>query len=95
MEKINQLEGFFVEFTPEEINDVREELELQGYTADCAGIKEFIMDALFDEEVEQSDTERVINKARKFVNENPATVKFGLDTIAGLAKMVGQKTARR
>lgn len=90
MEKINQLEGFFIEFNDEEIADVREELVLQGYTADCAGIKEFVMDSLFDGP-EQSETERIIHGARKFVEDNPATVKLGLDTIAGFAKMVTRK----
>ena len=96
MEKTLQIEGFFIEFNPEEMEDVRCELERRGYTDDGQGIKDALLDFLFDDEPdEQSDTERVISKARKFVNENPATIKFGLDTIAGLAKMVTRKGARR
>jgi len=98
MDKIKQLEGFFVEFDSEQMIEVREELVRRGYTADGEGIKEALLDYILGEEDdpdEISDTERVISKARKFVDENPATIKFGLDTIAGLAKMVGRKAARR
>ena len=94
MDKTRQLEGFFLEFESDEIKDVREELINQGYTADGTGMKEFLMDALFSEE-EVSDSERVISKARKFIDENPATVQFGMNAIAGLAKMVTRRAARR
>lgn len=98
MEKTLQIEGFFIEFDSEEMNEIREELERRGYTPDCAGIKEALEDYILGDDIEDegpTDTERVISKARKFIDENPATVKFGLDTIAGIAKMVGRKAARR
>jgi len=98
MEKIRQIEGFFIEFGNEELKEIKEELERRGYTPDCAGIKEALSDYLLGEDDDgpvTSDTERIITKARKFVDENPATIKFGLDTIAGIAKMVGRKAARR
>jgi len=99
MEKNQQLEGFFIEFDPEQMVEVREELERRGYTTDGAGIKEALLDYIlgedFDGDEGPSDTERVISKARKFIDENPATVQFGINTIAGLAKMMGRKAARR
>jgi len=93
MENLRQIEGFFIDFSPEEMNDVREELDRRGYSADCAGIKDALLDYLFVEEEspEISDTERVISRARKFVSDNPATVKLGIDAIAGIARMVSRK----
>jgi len=93
MDKTRQLEGFFLEFESDEIKDVREELINQGYTADGTGMKEALLDYLFsdDESTETSDSERVISKARDFIDKNPATVKFGLDAIAGIAKMAMRK----
>jgi len=99
MNPVRQLEGFFIEFDEEEMTELREELGRRGYTADCAGIKEAMLDSLFEEPDAESEaetnTERVIKKARTFVQENPATVKFGLDLISGISKKIFSSRQRR
>jgi hypothetical protein len=93
MDPAKQIEGFFIEFNPDEMEDVRCELERRGYTDDGQGIKDALMDFLFDDDTpnENTDVERIINKARKFVVENPATVQFGLNAISGLARKIGKR----
>jgi DNA recombination-dependent growth factor C len=94
---MKQIEGFFLEFDEKEIKEVREELERLGYTTDCAGLKEMVMDSLFNddyEEPESSETSQFIKKARDFIAENPATVKLGMDTIGKLAGMIGKRSHR-
>jgi len=81
-----QIEGFFLEFTKEEISDIREELSRLDYTPDAKGIKEFFLDAMFNEEEEDDipASDGVIEKAAKFVRENPEAVNIGLQTIKTL-----------
>ena len=100
MDPQKQIEGFFIQFEGDEIRDIKEELIRQGYTPDGAGIKEALLDSLFAVEGEseavegEMETERIIRKARKFVEENPATIKFGMDTISRLAMMMAKKARR-
>jgi hypothetical protein len=87
MDPKNQIEGFFLEFTSEELVVLREELERQGYPPDSTGMKEAILDFLLEEDEEPespSSVERVIHTTREFIKNNPATIKFGLDVAKGL-----------
>jgi hypothetical protein len=96
MDKAKQIEGYFIEFDSKEMESVKQELERLEYTPDGAGLKDLLLDTLFGEEIiepEISDTERIIRNAKKFVEENPATVQFGLKTVKGLMGMMGK--ARR
>ena len=92
MNPLNQIEGFFIEFDKNEIKELRYELERQGYTADCAGIKNFLLDSLFgesDAEPEDNpDTERIIRKARNFIRENPAAINLGINLVSGIGKKI-------
>jgi hypothetical protein len=87
-----QLEGFFLEFTRPEIEEVREELERRGYEPDGTGIKDFLMEGLFEDDDEEtvSPSDEIIRKATKFVTENPATIKFGLHAVMGLVGKMGK-----
>jgi len=93
MNPTKQLEGFFLEFTSCELIELKEELERQGYSPDSDGMKEALLDFLLeeDEPPETSSIDGVINTAREFIKNNPATVKFGLDMAKGL---MGKKARR-
>lgn len=98
MDKTKQIEGFFLEFTSEELDIVREELERQEYTPDGAGIKEFLMDNLFDMEEDApppSAADEIIQKAARFMQDNPATVNFGIKTVMGMMGKIGRGGPRK
>jgi hypothetical protein len=96
----NAIEGFFLSFTPEDMEDVRRALESNGYTPDGEGMKEILLDVLFSDSVSEkpraSLSEEFVEKAKRYVVENPEKVKKGIDFAIGLVKMVrgGGKPAR-
>lgn len=95
MQKSLKIEGFFIEFSGEEIEEVKKELELRGYSPDNAGIKELIIDSLTDYDEEPEDkTGNFIGKASKYIKENPEKVKAGIETIGNLINMLAKKARR-
>ena len=70
-------------FTPDEIAIVKEVLEAEGYEDD---LKQWILDAMSDEEVPQGKhagaADRVIENVAAFVRENPGTIRAA-GTFAG------------
>jgi len=92
----NRLEGFFLSFTDEEADDIRAALKYEGYAPDGEGLKEFLIDSLFGDpkpEEAHSPTDEFITKARKFVTDNPETVRFGMNVATGLFNKI--RKARR
>jgi hypothetical protein len=82
-----EIKGYFLSFTDEEFSGVQEELKARDYSADPAGLKEFIMDELFapEEELENPD-KNIGEKIAGFIKENPALVNMGMNTLERLIK---------
>jgi len=89
MDSSKAIEGVFLEFTREELQEIYEVLERFDYTPDSKGLKEYILEDMFgedDEEPSRPDTtDGFIKKAQTFVAENPATVKLAFDTLSKIA----------
>jgi hypothetical protein len=85
-----QLEGYFISFSPDELKAVNDQLQLLDYTRDSQGLRNFLLDAMFEDAAKngESDTERVIRKARDYVKKNPEKIRLALDTVRGLAGMI-------
>lgn len=96
MTQINQIEGFFLSFSGDEVKDVKEELIERGFTGDSEGLKAFLMEMLFaddtqEEANEEGRTDRVINTVRGFIEENPDTVRMAMNGIAGMVGRLVKK----
>jgi hypothetical protein len=88
----NQIEGFFLEFSGEEIADVRKELDLRGYSADGRGMKEILIDILFNDPPEkENETERFIRKTSSFLKEHPETLTVGMNLAKNILNKVMKK----
>jgi hypothetical protein len=88
----NQIEGFFLEFSGEEIADVRKELDLRGYSPDGRGMKEILMDILFSDPPEkENETERFVRKTRDFLKEHPETLTVGVNLAKNLLNRMSRK----
>lgn len=93
MEKV-QLEGFFLSFSPGELKEVREELSRLGYQADSIGMKSFLLDALYGTETPaESDTERIVRKARQFIGDRPEVIRAGVNVAYNIMEII--KNARK
>jgi len=84
-----QIQGFFISFTDEELEDVKKALDLLGYTPDGEGMKELLLDALYGDgnDGQESDTERFIRKSRDYIKTHPETVNMGISALKSLAGM--------
>ena len=82
------IEGFFIDFTSEELAEVRAELEDLGYKADGTGMKKFLLDSLFaeDEEEKPSSTENIIGITSEFLKGHPELIRMGVGTLEGFLK---------
>lgn len=80
-----QIEGFFLEFSGEEIKDVRHALEIRGYSADGQGMKELLLDVLYgDAGDEKGAVDNLVNRTQDFLRNNPETVAMGMNLAMGL-----------
>jgi len=84
-----QIQGFFITFSEEELDDVRKALDLLGYTPDGQGMKDLLLDALYGDgnDNEESDTERFIRKSREYIKTHPETINMGISALKNLAGM--------
>jgi hypothetical protein len=95
MQQSKQIEGFFVPFEDEELEDVKKALDLLGYTPDGLGMKDLLLDALFgDGSDKEGDTERFIRKSREYIKTHPETVSLGITTLKNLADIFIGKSRR-
>lgn len=91
----NQITGFFLSFSDEEMNDVKRRLELFGYKPDGEGLKKLVVESLCDmeegEEEPASPTDAVIGHVRDYLEKNPEQVMMGIAAVKGLANMLKRK----
>ena len=92
LEKGKAVSGFFISFTDEEIEGVREELKRRDYEENASGLKEFLMDCLFapedEEEPRRNVTENLIDMGQKFVKEHPEVLMMGKIAAQNLLKKI-------
>ena len=69
--------GYFLRLTPAEDKDFRLFLSDMDYTADSEGLRNFILDSIYEEEKEEE------NPILSAFVENPQAIKKGLDFVAG------------
>jgi hypothetical protein len=89
-----QITGFFINFTEEEAADIKRRLDLYGYKPDGEGLKELIIESLCDrEEGEEfiSPTDRLINTATKYIQENPEKIVMGFNALKGFSNMLRKR----
>jgi hypothetical protein len=80
-----EIKGFFISFTEKEISDVREELLARGYESGGEGIKEFLMDSLFEEEPEEVK-KNFDEKISDLLKSHPEMVALGRTALMNLLK---------
>jgi hypothetical protein len=92
MNQSKEIQGFFVPFENEELEDVKKTLDLLGYTPDGMGMKDLLLDALYGDmdDEKESDTERFIKKSREYLKTHPETVNMGISALKSLANMFGK-----
>lgn len=90
MTEEKKIEGFFIPFEHEELEDVKKALDLLGYTQDGKGMKELLLDALFgDTDVKREDSvERLIKTGREYIKAHPETVNMGFTIVKNLAQQI-------
>ena len=95
LDNAKQIEGFFIAFEKEELEDVKKALDLLGYSPDGEGMKDLLLDALYGDgdDGKESDTERFIKKSREYIKTHPETVNMGISALKSLAGMFAK--ARR
>ena len=85
-EQGKQIEGFFISFPEDEIAEIKAELVRRGYGDDSDGVKEFLLEELFEKDGKDPATDNFIEQTKRFFHENPETVTMGmsiLNTLAG------------
>lgn len=92
----NEIAGFFLSFTDEEMSDIRRRLELFGYTADGDGLKKLLIETLCNMEEDgdedfESPTDRVIGTVTDYLEKNPEKVLMGIAALKGLGRLMGKK----
>lgn len=75
--KVKPIEGYFISFTPEEKNDIDSFLESEGYPADDTGVKQFILDTVYEKEESGPDAGE---RLAELIKCNPELV---MRTVAG------------
>jgi hypothetical protein len=94
LDNAKQIEGFFIAFEKEELEDVKKALDILGYTPDGEGMKDLLLDALYGDagadDEKESDTERFIKKSREYIKTHPETVSMGISALKSLAGMFGK-----
>lgn len=90
MQDPKRIEGFFIPFEHEELEDIKKALDLLGYKQDGEGMKELLLDALFnDGDTEREDSvERLIRKGREYIKTHPETVNMGFAVVKNLAQQI-------
>lgn len=79
---MEQITGFFLSFPENDCRLIRERLTTLEYSPDIDGLKEFLLDSLFDEEEEdlatpeQSKKDHLIRMAVDYVQEHPEQVQY-------------------
>lgn len=90
MGESKRIEGFFIEFSEKEIEQVRHALMANGYNPDGKGIKQFLLFALFDDEEDaiRSNTQGFIDNIQNYVTNHPEAIEFGLATLKKIADKI-------
>jgi hypothetical protein len=93
----NEISGFFISFTDEEMSDIRRRLELFGYKPDGDGLKKLVTETLCEMEVGgedeefESPTDRLIGALHNHLEKNPHHVLMGMAAIKGLGNLLKKK----
>jgi hypothetical protein len=85
----DQVTGYFISFSPDEMKFINENLEDFGYPPDISGVKKWIIDTLqdaIDDTPPETATDRVIRKAEKYLIDNPHIVRGVQAALHGIIK---------
>lgn len=83
-----RIEGFFVPFSPQEFEQIKKALKIEGYEENSLGLREFLLDILLKEEVRTDPTEEIIAKAREYVRRNPEKIHLGVSMAKTVINMI-------
>jgi len=89
-----EITGIFLSFQEKELDEIKRRLDLFGYKPDGEGLKELIVDTLCDMEKDkdfESPTDKLINTASRYLEQNPEHILIGLDALKSVARMIKRR----
>lgn len=93
-----QLTGIFLEFPKVKLENIFSRIEEHGYTPDCSGLKNFIIDTLdaIDRDEEPEPEKTVYGSViRDFIERNPEAVRAAGGLMGHFAGVIMKKAGRK
>jgi len=88
MSNPEQLTGVFLSFAEDELTDLYDRLESMGYPRDGKGLREFIVQSMYEDPEPEpgEESSAPVNRLFNYVRENPDQVRLAAGTAAAFCK---------